>query len=277
MSQGRKSLFVALAVALLLPACAKEPADRDESETAADQAKPPPEARALLMEMATFLAGLDAFSAKMHGGYDVVQESGQKIEFLENRKVTLQRPNHLRIQETSADGRGQSVTFDGSKMTIWDGETGVYAQADQPGSVDDAIVYFVRDLQMRLPLAPLLTTRFPAELERRLQSVDYVERTDVLGEPAHHIAGRTKAMDFQVWIADDERPFPLRIVLTYPDVGRPQYWAQFSDWNLEPKVSDKTFAFEAPQGARQIAFEVQIPTFAGAAPPGDAAAEEDEP
>ena len=84
MSQGRKSLFVVLAVALLLPACAKEPADRDESETAADQAKPPPEARALLMEMATFLAGLDAFSAKMQGGYDVVQESGQKIEFLEN-------------------------------------------------------------------------------------------------------------------------------------------------------------------------------------------------
>ena len=41
MSQGRKSLFVALAVALLLPACAKEPADRDENETAADQAKPP--------------------------------------------------------------------------------------------------------------------------------------------------------------------------------------------------------------------------------------------
>ncbi len=65
MSQGRKSLFVVLAIALLLPACAKDPADRDESETAANQAKPPPEARELLMEMATFLAGLDAFSAKI--------------------------------------------------------------------------------------------------------------------------------------------------------------------------------------------------------------------
>ena len=117
------------------------------------------------------------------------------------------------------------MTFDDSKVTIWDAETGVYAQADQPGSVDDATVYFVRDLQMRLPLAPLLTTRFPAELER----------------------------------------------------GRPQYWAQFSDWNLRPQVSDKTFAFEAPQGARQIAFQVQISTLAGAAPPGDAMVEEGEP
>ena len=237
----------------------------------------PPDAHALLMQMATYLAGLDAFSTKMRGGYDVVQESGQKIEFLETRDVTLQRPNRLSIEEKSADGRGQSVKFDGSKMTIWDGEYGVYAQAEQPGSVDDAVVYFVRDLQMRLPLAPLLTTRFPAELEPRLQTVDYVELTDVLGEPAHHIAGRTKAMDFQVWIAVGERPLPLRIVLTYPDVGRSQYWAQFSDWNLRPKVSDKTFAFVAPRDARQIAFQIQVPQMAGFAPPGSAEAKEGGP
>ena len=277
MGQGWRTAFLMLAAALLLPACAREPASGDANDAAADHAEPPPEAHALLMEMATFLAGLDAFSAKMHGGYDVMQESGQKIEFLETRKITLQRPNRLRIEETSAHGQGQSVTFDGSKMTIWDGEAGVYAQADQPGSVDDAIVYFVRDLQMRMPLAPLLTTRFPAELERRLQTVDYVEQTDVQGEPVHHIAGRTKAMDFQVWIADGERPLPLRIVLTYPDEGRPQYWAQFSDWNLRPQVSDKTFAFEAPRDARQIAFEIQIPTLADAAPPDGAAAKEGAP
>ena len=277
MSQVWKTAFVVLAAALMLSACAREPADADKSEAAADHAQAPPDAHALLMQMATYLAGLDAFSTKMRGGYDVVQESGQKIEFLETRDITLQRPNRLSIEETSADGRGQSVKFDGSKMTIWDGEFGVYAQADQPGSVDDAVVYFVRDLQMRLPLAPLLTTRFPAELERRLQTVDYVELTDVLGEPAHHIAGRTKAMDFQVWIAVGERPLPLRIVLTYPDVGRSQYWAQFSDWNLRPKVSDKTFAFEAPRDARQIAFQIQVPQMAGFAPPGSAEAKEGGP
>ena len=178
MSQEWRAVFVMLTAWLLLPACTKEPASGDAREAAADhRAESPPDARALLMEMATFLAGLDAFSATIQGGYDVVQESGQKIEFLETRKVTLERPNRLRIEETSADGRGQDVIFDGSKMTVWDGEDRVFAQADQPGSVDDAVVYFVRDLQMRLPLAPLLTTRFPTELERRVAN-HRLRRTD---------------------------------------------------------------------------------------------------
>ena len=276
MSQEWRAVFIMLTAWLLLAACTKEPASGNAREAAADhRAESPPDARALLMETATFLAGLGAFSATMQGGYDVVQESGQKIEFLETRKITLERPNRLRIEETSADGRGQDVIFDGSKMTVWDGEARVFAQADQPGSVDDAVVYFVRDLHMRLPLAPLLTTRFPTELERRVQTIDYVELTHVLGQPAHHLAGRTNAMDFQVWIADGERPLLLRIVLTYPDVGRPQYWAQFSDWNLRPRVRDKTFAFQAPRDARQIAFAIQVPTLAGAAPLAGVAPQED--
>jgi hypothetical protein len=274
----RLSLNVLLFFAALLPlrALAGEPAPH----AAATEAPPAltesqREARTLMMGMANFLAGLDACSVKVRAGYDVVQQSGQKIEFLEVRDVTLDRPNRLRIQERSADGRGSSLVFDGSKMTVWDSDAGVFAQANQPGSVDDAIVYFVRDLKMRLPLAPLFTTRFPAELERRLKTIDYVELTDVLGEPAHHVAGRTNAVDFQIWIADGERPLPLRVVLTYADAGRPQYWAQFSDWNLRPQVSDKTFAFEAPRDARQIAFEIQVPTIVGTPPPDGAAAKEE--
>jgi hypothetical protein len=43
---------------------------------------------------------------------------------------------------------------------------------------------------MRLPLAVLLLDRMPAELQQRVQSVAYVEKTDILGDPAYHIAGK---------------------------------------------------------------------------------------
>lgn len=275
-----KVLWFVPSALLSLQAWAAEPAPRiGATDAGATDATPAlsesqREARTLLTEMASFLAGLDACSVKVRAGYDVVQQSGQKIEFLEMRDVTLDRPNQLRIQERSADGRGSSLVFDGTKMTVWNPDAGVFAQADQPGSVDDALVYFVRDLKMRVPLAPLFTTRFPAELERRVKAIDYVELTDVLGEPAHHIAGRTPTVDFQIWIADGKRPLPLRMVLTYADAGRPQYWAQFSDWNLRPQVSAKTFAFEAPADARQIAFAIQVQTLVGTTPPDVATAKE---
>lgn len=215
-----------------------------------------------LLSMATFLAGQQSFRAELLTGFDVVQTDGQKIQFLEAREILLARPDRLRAEERRADGTGNLVLFDGRRITVWHEDSNAYAQADQPGSVDDTVVYFERDLGMRLPLAALLTTRFPAELRRNVVAIDYVEETDVLGRRSHHIAGRTAHLDFQAWIAAEEDPLPLRIVLTWPDDGRPQYWAQFDHWDFEPAFGAANFAFEPPESARRIPFRVQVPVLA---------------
>jgi hypothetical protein len=68
----------------------------------------------------------------------------------------------------------------------------------------------------------------------------------------------------QLWIADGDRPLPLRIVLTYVDQpGQPQFRAQFLDWKTEPAVGTDAFRFTPPPTARQIAFAVQVPAMAG--------------
>jgi len=227
----------------------------------------------ILMEMAEFLAGLDKFSVSVRSGYDAVQENGQKVEFLEHRDLTVARPDHLRADETGADGRNSMVLFDGSQITVWDADRQVFAQADQPGGVDDSIVYFTRELGMRLPLAALAMQRLPQELARRAIAVDYVELTAAPLFPvdAHHIVMRTEAADVQLWIADDsDRPWPLRMVLSYvDDPGQPQHWGDFSDWTTRPKISKSTFRFKPPADAEQIVFSVQIPapdqTFSGQA------------
>ena len=251
-----KRIFFGGAVALWLLAGAAGTVSAGEEPTAASDSQK--EARALLMGMAEYLAGQDAFSVKLLAGYDVVQANGEKIEFIEARDIVLVRPDRLRIEERGGNSRTSGLLFDGSKMTVWDGTEGVFSQADQPGSIDHAVVYFVRDLRMRLPLAAFLTSRLPAEFERRVRAVDYVEMTEAFGEPVHHLAGSTDAVDFQVWIADGEHPLPLRIVLTYPEPGQPQYRAQFSDWNLKPRVRKETFKFQPPPEARQILFAVQL-------------------
>ena len=218
--------------------------------------------REILMEMADFLAGLERFGVTVRIGYDAIQPDGLKVEFMEVRDVTLARPSRLRSEETLSDGRTSFVLFDGAQMTTWDGTEQVYAQVEQPGTVDDALVYYTRDLGMRLPFAPLLLTRLPDEIERRLGFVDYVEANflPVFGEAAHHIVARTAVSDMQLWIADSDKPFPLRMVVTYRnEPGQPRYWAEFSNWSQQPKTSKKHFRFEPPKGSRQIVFAVQIP------------------
>jgi hypothetical protein len=172
----------------------------------------------------------------------------------------MARPNQFRAEETRSDGHNDLMLFDGTHITMFNSDKRVFAQADQPGSVDDAIIYFVRDLQMRLPLAALFTTRFPTELGERLKFADYVETSYAFDAPADQVAGSTRAVDFQVWIADGDKPLPLRIVMTYKnDPGQPQFWADFVDWNLRPHITKNYFAFKRPADAQQIVFAVQVP------------------
>ncbi|WP_367026995.1 DUF2092 domain-containing protein [Methylococcus sp. ANG] len=190
----------------------------------------------------------------------MLQESGEKIEFGENLKITANRPNQLRVEAKQSDGDQHMVLYDGKDITAFTPSQGVYAQASKPGGIDEAIMFFLKDLKMKLPLAVLLVSRFPEEIENRTQALDYVEKTEIRGTPAHHLAGRTESVDYQVWIAQGARPLPLRVVLTYRNAeGQPQFRAQLSDWNLSPVIEDAQFTFTPPDGARKIAFLAEVP------------------
>ena len=217
------------------------------------------EAAALLKGMADYVAGLESFSVTFRAGYDVVQSTGQKIEFGETRHVALSRPDRLSVEEVASDGKRDRVVFDGRNVSVLDADNDVYAQAPQSGTVDDALAYFVRELRMRMPLALLLTTRLPDVMAGSVKTIDYVESTEILGVATQHIAGRTDRVDFQFWIKEGKSPLPLRVVITYKhSPGQPQFWANFADWNTSPQFPDATFEFKPPPGAKQIPFAVQV-------------------
>ncbi len=217
------------------------------------------EAADILKAMAKYMAGLPAFNVTVRQGYDVVQSTGQKIEFGETRHISMDRPNRLRVEEVASDGTRDLAIFDGRTITVLKADSGVYAQAPQPGTVDDGLVYLVRDLKLRMPLAQVFSSRLPDELPGRVKDIDFVETTDIYGVPTDHIAGRTDSVDFQFWITEGDHPLPLRVVITYRHApGEPQFWANFTDWNTSPKFASNVFQFIPPQGARQIPFAVQV-------------------
>jgi hypothetical protein len=230
------------------------------------------QAAAVLKSMAEYLAVLKDFSFTSTNRFEAVQANGQRIEFGETRRISLARPDRLRIDEVASDGATDLALFDGKQITMLSADDNVYAQAPQPPSIEDALVYFVRDLRMRMPLALLLSTHVRTELPVLAKEVDYVESTEISGQPAHHIAGRGDSVDFQLWIAEGTSPLPLRIVITYRlEQGQPRFGADFSEWNISPNFSGNTFQLALPTGARKIPFAVQL--LAPAAPQPAAAGE----
>jgi hypothetical protein len=217
-------------------------------------------AMSILKKMSEFLAAAGRFSVTIRDGYDVVQESGQKIEFGEVRHVTVSRPDRLRIDVERSDGQKGLVIFDGKDITIYTADHNIYATTSRQGTLDQAIKYAVDDLKIRMPLALMLLSTLPSELDRLGVSADYVETTTITDVPCDHLAARTAAgVDFQVWVAQGSEPLPRRIVITYKDEdGQPQFWADFSKWNLAPDVSDALFAFTPPNGAERIQFLAEV-------------------
>jgi len=248
--RGRLALLLAILAVPILSAQGQNPT--------ASPAEP--EAMPILKKMSEYLAQAGRFSVNVRNGYDVVQESGQKIEFGEVRKVTVSRPDHLRIETERSDGEKGLVIFDGKQITIYLPNENVYASASKPGTIDEAIQYAVRDLKIRVPLAMMLLSTLPSEIDSRVVSADYVEKTTIMDVPCDHLAVRTgQGVDFQVWVAQGEQPLPRRIVITYiSETGQPQFWADLSDWNLAPEISDALFAFTPPNGADRIQFLAEV-------------------
>ena len=224
----------------------------------------PQEARAILMRMAEFMVRTGSFSVAVRDSYDVYQKSGQKIEFSEKRTITVARPDRLRIDVEESNADRQMLLFDGKELTVATPSRNVYARTPRPGSLDDAVDYFVSDLGMKVPFSVLLKTTAPQELDRKTQTVDYVERTTIFGAPAHHLSGRTASVDYQIWIADGDQPLPQRLVLTYrKEKGQPQFRAQFSDWNTAAVTPASLFEFVPPAGMHKITFLSQLPQSQG--------------
>jgi hypothetical protein len=246
-------------------AYSQQPTAAKKAPTAPAITESQAQASEILMRMAEFLKGAQRFSVTVRGDYDAVQTSGQKIEFGEMRKVTLSRPDRLRVEGERSDGAKMLTVFTGKEIVLIDSASNVYANEPQPGGLDDSIIHFVRDLGMKLPLAMLLVSQLPTELKDRVRSVDYVEKTKINGAVSHHLAARTDTVDFQVWVADGERPLPQRIVITYKNVkGEPQFRADLTEWNLAPAITDSTFAATPPNGAQKVAFAAQLPRIAPA-------------
>src|SRR5574341_429843 len=150
---------------------------------------------AVVKRMADFLSQAQRFSVTVDIGFDAVQDSGQKIEFGETRKIVLSRPDHLRIDATKRDGSKSELFFDGKDISFFSVKENVYATMAKPGTVDEAIAYFVNDLGMRLPLAEVLDSNLAKMLPERVREAAYVEQEYIAGVPCDHIALRGDQAD----------------------------------------------------------------------------------
>jgi hypothetical protein len=116
----------------------------------------------------------------------VVQTDGQKIEFGETRRVSLARPDRLRIEEVASDGLSDLALFDGKQITVLSADDNVYAQAPQPPSLEDALVYYVATTRADAFISCPHIHELPADQADRLRETARSERLRITLQAAEN-------------------------------------------------------------------------------------------
>jgi hypothetical protein len=218
------------------------------------QPKIDPKATALLKKTADYLGSAKAFSLKASFTDEVVLLNGQKIGTESWSQVSLQRPDHFR---TVRRGVQENLDFyyDGKTMAFFEKGPNFYATVPAPSTLDG----MMDDLNFRydvgIPGSDLFYTDAYAGMVDGATEASYIGLEEVSGVPAHHLAFRKSDVDWQIWVADGDKPVPVKYVITTKWVtAAPSYTVFMTDWNMSPKFENSTFDFVPPAGARKIDF-----------------------
>ena len=168
--------------------------------------------------------------------------------------VAAQRPNKLRAEYHGGERQRRSL-LDNGRFTVYDIERNVYAVADVPTPIDEALDYIVETLGFSYPLSDFLATDPYTALIANVETGFVVGQHAVDGVPSHHLAFSQEWIDWEVWVEDGPRPVPRQVVITYKDEeGAPGYRVRLSRWNFRPEFSNHYFEFHPPPDSNQIEF-----------------------
>jgi hypothetical protein len=144
------------------------------------------------------------------------------------------------------------MTFDGKTVTLLGKDANLYAQIEVPGTIDHLIEQLRDKLQRPVPGADLLLPDVYGTLMQDVTDVKDLGSGVIGGTECDHLAFRNKDVDWQIWIAQGEHPYPCRYVVTAMKVDRaPQYSIQIRDWKTGADVAADDFAFNNTTGAKK--------------------------
>jgi hypothetical protein len=218
---------------------------QDESEPAVE-----PAARARVAAAFERIQGATQFSFGMRRLYDVVQESGQKLQFGTIDTLLVRRPDRTRATMKRDDGQTRELHYDGENLTVLDVGENAWAQFAVPPTLDQTLDFLELEVGSPMPLADLLYEDLGSLLDAAQEGASIGTATigDLICE---HLAFRGERLDWQIWIDQDN--LIRKIVITDPDSeAQPQIGARFLSWNFDAEAPDEAFEFVAPEGSERI-------------------------
>ena len=210
------------------------------------------EAKRLLKAMSDFLGAQKTLSVKFNSDFEVVTPTDQKLGLASSGATTLSRPDKIRFAR-SGGFADYEVLYDGKMLTLLGKNANLYTQIAAPGTVDQLIDTIQDKYNIPAPGADLLMTNSYDELMQDVYDSKDLGSGVINGVECDSLAFRKNDVDWQIWIAQGDHPYPCKFVITSKlERGDPQYTIQFGDWRFGSDVAADDFAFNNATGAKPV-------------------------
>jgi hypothetical protein len=229
------------------------------------------DAASILKAMTDYLASQKNISAAFDTDIEVITPELQKVQFTSSGRLSLSRPDKLRISRTGGYA-DVDLIFDGKTVTIVGKDLNAFAQLAAPGTTDQLIDKLRSELSIEAPGADLLLLGAYDEMMKDVLDAKHIGRGVIGGVECEHLAFRNADTDWQIWIEVGPKPIPRKYVITSKAVtGAPQYTLVMRDWQSDAQITSDTYTFNAPADAKKI--DVKDLTDIDEVPPGVATGE----
>jgi hypothetical protein len=201
------------------------------------------DAKRLLKAMSDYVAAQQDLSFDYDATLEVVTPEDQILGLASSGTVTLQRPGKIHV--TRAGGFADvDMGFDGTTLTLLGNNMNMYAQLEIPGTLSNLVDVLRNDYNRTLPAADLL---LPDSYD--LLMADVIDIKDlgsgvIGGVECDTLAFRTNEVDWQIWIAQGDEPYPCSYVITSKlATNGPQYRVQISNWQTGAAAGEFDYSF----------------------------------
>jgi hypothetical protein len=213
------------------------------------------DAKRILKAMSDYMAAQKSLSFGFDATLEVITKDDQKLALASSGTVILNRPDKIRVTR-SGGFADVELSFDGKTLTLLGKNLNLYTQVEVPGTINHLVDELKDTYNRPLPAADLLLANAYDDLMYGVIDVKDLGSGVVGGIECDFLAFRTKDVDWQIWIAQGDHPYPCRYVITSKLLSSgPQYTIQIRDWKTGGDVAATDFHFKNPTKADKVALK----------------------
>jgi hypothetical protein len=223
-------------------AYAVNPASAEESE-----------AKAVFKTMSDFLTAQQSVSVSYDATLEIVTSDMMKVGLASSGSLSFSRPDKIRMTRTGGIADVEMV-YDGKTLSAYGKNLNVFGKLQLEGTVDTVIATLRDEFGLELPAADLLSSNPYEVMMENVIDVRALGEGMIRGQMCDHLAFRTADVDWQIWVAQGDKPFPCRFTITSKMTAlAPSYSIEFSGWKSGSEVAADDFKLKPAADAREVA------------------------